>query len=75
MNIYQGHTVLLGVSMFALLGLHFDLPPLDEFKGKNEIVSTVIIPYLPAVTLSIISSPSLIRAFASCLNILQLLSY
>ena len=25
--------------MIALQGFHFDLPPLDELKGKNKIVS------------------------------------
>ena len=39
MGIYQGHSVLLGVRMVAFKGLQFDLPSLDEFKGKNEIVS------------------------------------
>ena len=39
MDTYQGHSVLFGVRMIALYGLHFDLPPLDELKGKNEIVS------------------------------------
>ena len=34
--------------MIALPGLHFDLPPLDEFKGKNKIVSLQLL----AVTLS-----------------------
>ena len=32
--------------MIALKSLHFDLPPLGEFKVKNKIVSSVIIPYL-----------------------------
>ena len=32
--------------MIALKSLHFDLPPLGEFKVKNKIVSPVIIPYL-----------------------------
>ena len=38
-DIYQGHSVFLGVRMIALYGLDFDSPLLDEFKGKNEIVS------------------------------------
>ena len=42
MVIHQAHSVLLGVRMIALYGLHFDLPPLHEFKGKNEIVSLLL---------------------------------
>ena len=34
MDIYQGHSVLLGVRMIAIKGLLFDLPPLDEFFKK-----------------------------------------
>ena len=37
-------------SMIALQGFHFDLPPLNEFKGKNKIVSLQLL----AVTLSTI---------------------
>ena len=29
MDIYQGHSVLLGVRMIAIKGLLFDFPPLD----------------------------------------------
>ena len=36
--------------MIALQGFHIDLPPLDEFKGKNKIVSLQLL----AVTLSTI---------------------
>ena len=36
--------------MIAHQVLHFDLPPLDEFKGKNKIVSLQLL----AVTLSTI---------------------
>ena len=38
--------------MIALLGFHFDLPPLDEFKRKNKIVYLQLL----AVTLSTILS-------------------
>ena len=34
MDIYPGYSVLLGVRMIAL----YNLPPLDEFKGKHEVV-------------------------------------
>ena len=54
MDIYQGHSVLLDVRMIALKGLLFDLPPLDE--SLKKCFSRVNIPYLLAVTLSIISS-------------------
>ena len=36
--------------MIALQGFNFDLSPLDEFKGKNKIVSLQLL----AVTLSTI---------------------
>ena len=47
----------------------FKLPPLDEFKGKNE-VSTVSLPLLFAVTLSIITSNIYTRlAVCNCISI------
>ena len=47
----------------------FKLPPLDEFKGKNE-VSTVSLPLLFAVTLSIITSNIYTRlAACNCISI------
>ena len=46
MGIYQGHSVLVGARMIALQGLHFDLPCLDEFRGKNDFFSIGIIHYL-----------------------------
>ena len=49
--------------------LNFNVPPLDEFKGKNE-VSTVSLPLLFAVTLSIIKSNIYTRlAACNCISI------
>ena len=49
--------------------LVFNVPPLDEFKGKNE-VSTVSLPLLFAVTLSIITSNIYTRlAACKCISI------
>ena len=61
--------MLFGLRMIALQGLHFNVPPLDEFKGKNE-VSTVSLPLLFAVTLSIITSNIYTRlAACNCISI------
>ena len=68
-NISLSHSVLFGLRMIALEGLHFNVPPLDEFKGKNE-VSTVSLPLLFAVTLSIITSNIYTRlAACNCISI------
>ena len=50
---FHNTNTVLDFCMIALQGLHFDLPPfkaLDEFKGKNKIVSLQLL----AVTLSTI---------------------
>ena len=68
-NISLSHSVLFGLRMIALYGLYFNVPPLDEFKGKNE-VSTVSLPLLFAVTLSIITSNIYTRlAACNCISI------
>ena len=36
---FHNTNTVLDFCMIALQGFHFDLPPLDEFKGKNKIVS------------------------------------
>ena len=59
----------ISLSHSVLFGLHFNVPPLDEFKGKNE-VSTVSLPLLFAVTLSIITSNIYTRlAACNCISI------
>ena len=36
---FHNTNTVLDFCMIALQGFHFYLPPLDEFKGKNKIVS------------------------------------
>ena len=47
---FHNTNTVLDFCMIALQRFHFDLPPLDEFKGKNKIVSLQLL----AVTLSTI---------------------
>ena len=47
---FHNTNTVLDFCMIALQGLHFDLPPLDKFKGKNKIVSLQLL----AATLSTI---------------------
>ena len=47
---FHNTNTVLDFCMIALQGFNFDLPPLDEFKGKNKIVSLQLL----AVTLSTI---------------------
>ena len=47
---FHNTNTVLDFCMIALQGLHFDLPLLDELKGKNKIVSLQLL----AVTLSTI---------------------
>ena len=47
---FHNTNTVLDFCMTALQGFHFDLPPLDEFKRKNKIVSLQLL----AVTLSTI---------------------
>ena len=36
---FHNTNTVLEFCMITLQGLNFDLPPLDQFKGKNKIVS------------------------------------
>ena len=45
---FHNTITVLNFCMIALQGFHFDLPPLDELKGKNKIVSLQLL----AVTLN-----------------------
>ena len=47
---FHNTNTVLDFCMIALQGIHFDLPPSDEFKGKNKIVSLLLL----AVTLTTI---------------------
>ena len=47
---FHNTNTVLDFCMIALQEFHFDLPPSDEFKGKNKIVSLQLL----AVTLSTI---------------------
>ena len=47
---FHNTNTVLDFCMITHQGLHFDLPPLDEFKGTNKIVSLQLL----AVTISTI---------------------